>query len=167
MIFQFRMLSDENDNFVRDYEVPHDMTLLEFHQFILCTLEYEECMTSFFTANDHWETLREFTLVDMGDGEENAPEPMETTTLGQIIRKRHDRLIYFFDLLGDRAFFLELVGAFESQEGMHYPCEIYAQEDAPDQYNPAKNPVSGEGSMFDEVMGDFGDFEGRDNYEDE
>ena len=27
MIFRFRMLSDENDNFVRDYEVPYDMTL--------------------------------------------------------------------------------------------------------------------------------------------
>ena len=29
MVFRFRMLSDENDNFVRDYEVPYDMTLLE------------------------------------------------------------------------------------------------------------------------------------------
>lgn len=26
MVFRFRMLSDENDNFVRDYEVPYDMT---------------------------------------------------------------------------------------------------------------------------------------------
>ena len=35
MVFRFRMLSDENDNFVRDYEVPYDMTLLDFHNFIL------------------------------------------------------------------------------------------------------------------------------------
>ena len=51
MIFRFRMLSDENDNFVRDYEVPYDMTLLDFHRFLLESLEYEECMTSFFTAD--------------------------------------------------------------------------------------------------------------------
>ena len=39
MVFRFRMLSDENDHFVRDYEVMYDMTLLDFHQFILETLE--------------------------------------------------------------------------------------------------------------------------------
>ena len=50
MVFRFRMLSDENDNFVRDYEVPYDMTLLDFHNFILRSLEYEECMASFFTS---------------------------------------------------------------------------------------------------------------------
>ena len=30
MVFRFRMLSDENDNFVRDYEAMYDTTLLEF-----------------------------------------------------------------------------------------------------------------------------------------
>ena len=41
MVFRFRMLSDENDRFVRDYEVMYDMTLLDFHNFILSSLEYE------------------------------------------------------------------------------------------------------------------------------
>ena len=45
MVFRFRMLSDENDNFVRDYEVLYDTTLLEFHDFILRSLEYEECLS--------------------------------------------------------------------------------------------------------------------------
>ena len=64
MVFRFRMLSDENDNFVRDYEVLYDTTLLEFHDFILRSLEYEECMASFFTADDAnsrgwiWTTVR-------------------------------------------------------------------------------------------------------------
>ncbi len=49
MVFRFRMLSDENDNFVRDYEVLYDTTLLDFHNFILRSLEYEDCMASFFT----------------------------------------------------------------------------------------------------------------------
>ena len=43
MVFRFRMLSDENDNFVRDYEVLYDTTLLDFHNFILRSLEYEDC----------------------------------------------------------------------------------------------------------------------------
>ena len=40
MVFQFRMLSDENDHFVRDYEVMYDMNLLDFHRFILRSLGY-------------------------------------------------------------------------------------------------------------------------------
>ena len=111
MVFRFRMLSDENDNFVRDYEVLYDTTLLEFHDFILRSLEYEECMASFFTADDRWEKLREFTRMDMDDGAEDAPLAMEKVTLGQIIHNNRDRLIYLFDIFGDRAYFLELTGA--------------------------------------------------------
>ena len=146
MVFRFRMLSDENDNFVRDYEVLYDTTLLEFHDFILRSLEYEECMASFFTADDRWEKLREFTRMDMDDGAEDAPLAMEKVTLGQIIHNNRDRLIYLFDIFGDRAYFLELTGSFESKPGISYPREIYVQAEAPDQYDPSKNVVSGEGS---------------------
>ena len=135
MIFRFRMLSDENDNFVRDYEVPYDMTLLDFHRFLLESLEYEECMTSFFTADERWEKLGEFTLMDMGEDSPGAPRPMESVTLGQIIHNLRDRLIYLFDMFGDR-----------------YRAGVVQ---------------SGEGSIFDEVMDDFRDFEGDDNYDDE
>lgn len=167
MVFRFRMLSDENDNFVRDYEVLYDMTLLDFHNFILQTLEYEDCMASFFTADDRWEKQREFTIVDMGDGTEDAPVAMESVTLGQVIHNRRDRLIYLFDLFGDRAYFLELTGAFEAETGASYPREIYAQADAPDQYDPSKTRVGDEGSIFGDVMSEFNDFEGDENYEDE
>lgn len=167
MVFRFRMLSDENDNFVRDYEVLYDMTLLDFHHFILRSLEYEECMASFFTADERWEKLREFTLMDMDDGTEGAPVAMERITLGQIIHNNRDRLIYLFDMFGDRAYFLELTGADESQDGASYPREIYAQADAPDQYDPSKVVAGGEGSIFNEVMGEFNDFEGDDSYDDE
>lgn len=167
MVFRFRMLSDENDNFVRDYEALYDTTLLDFHNFILRSLEYEDCMASFFTADERWEKKREFTFMDMDDGSEGAPAAMGNVTLGQIIRKNRDRLIYLFDLFGDRAYFLEMTGTYEAHAGASYPREIYAQAEAPDQYDPSKNAVAGEGSIFDEVMGEFSDFEGDDSYDDE
>ena len=52
MVFKFRMLSDENDHFVRDYEVPYDMTLLGFHEFITRSLGYEEGMSVSYTHLD-------------------------------------------------------------------------------------------------------------------
>lgn len=168
MVFRFRMLSDENDNFLRDYEVSYDATLLDFHQFILDSLEYEPCMASFFKADDRWEKQQEFTSMDMGlDAVEEGPEAMERTTLGQIIHNKRDRLIYLFDMFGDRAYFLELTGVFEAQPGAVYPREIFAQADAPDQYDPSKSVAGDEGSIFSEVMADFNDFEGDDNYDDE
>ena len=69
-------------------------------------------------------------------------------------------------MFGDRAYFLELTGAYEERPGESYPREIYAQEEVPDQYR-AGAVQSGEGSIFDEMMGDFRDFEGDDNYDDE
>ena len=168
MVFRFRMLSDENDNFVRDYEVMYDTSLLEFHNFLLRSLEYEDCMASFFTADDRWEKLREFTLMDMGsDAEGEAPQLMEQVTLGQIIHNNRDRLIYLFDLFGDRAYFLELTGSYEAKSGAVYPREIFAQAEVPDQYDPSKTIAEDDGSIFDEVMGDFNDFEGDDSYDDE
>ncbi|HJA97778.1 MAG TPA: plasmid pRiA4b ORF-3 family protein [Candidatus Alistipes faecavium] len=169
MVFRFRMLSDENDHFVRDYEVLYDTTLLEFHRFILQSLEYEECMASFYTADERWEKLREFTLMEMRDTEEAGPETMESITLGQIIHRHRDRLIYLFDMFGDRAYYLELTGVYEADKGAAYPREIYARAEAPDQYDPSKNPEDDEDdeSAYAEIMDEFKDFEGDDNYDDE
>ena len=169
MVFRFRMLSDENDNFVRDYEVMYDMTLLEFHDFIIQSLEYEPCMASFFTADKLWERQREFTLMDMNEDGEEETETMEHTHLGQIIHKLRDRLIYLFDVFGDRAYYLELTGVYEAEEAGCYPREIFARAEVPDQYDPSKNVMEEEeeGSIFDEMMGDFNEFEGDDSYDDE
>lgn len=167
MVFRFRMLSDENDRFLRDYEVLYDMTLLEFHEFLLEALEYEPCMASFFTAENRWKKLREFTLMDMGEGGEDAPEPMAEVRLGQIIHRLRDRLIYLFDLFGDRAYYLELTGACEADPEAHYPREVYAVADVPDQYDPSKTVIEDDGSIFDDVMSEFEDFDGDDNYDDE
>lgn len=167
IIFKFRMLSDESDHFVREYEVPYDMTLAAFHDFIRETLEYEEAMVSFYTADDRWEKLREFTLMDMGmgDGSENAPLPMSDVTLNQILRHLHDRLIYQFDLLSNRAYYLELTAVEKAASGAVYPREFFAHGSVPDQFDPEATVE--DGSIFDEMMDEFNDFDGDDNYDDE
>lgn len=166
MVLQFRMLSDENDNFVRDYEVMYDMSLFDFHRFILQSLDYDDCMASFFTADDRWERIHEFTVMDMGDGSEEDPTPMDSVLIGQVTRHNRARLIYLFDMFAERAYYLELTGAKEAEAGFEYPRVAFENAPAPDQYDPdAVN--SDEGSIFDEMMGDFNDFDGDDNYDDE
>lgn len=168
MILQLRMLSDEDDYFLRDYEVPAEMTLAALHDFICSDLGYErEAMTSFFTADDRWERLREYTLADMSAGEEagSLPPSMEKTRLDDVIRRQRDRLVYQFDLIGDRALYLEAVEAKRAAEGVRYPRVMLANGEAPDQFD-ASVPT-GNRSIFDEAMGDFNDFSGDDGYDDE
>ena len=165
MVFKFRMLSDENDNFARDYEVLYDMNLQEFHEFIRDSLGYRDGMVSFFTADERWEKKQEFTLVDMGDDSENAPRLMSDVTLGQILHHNRDRLIYLFDMFGDRAYYLELTGTAEARNTKLYPREVFARGEVPDQFDPTATEE--EGSIFAEMMGDFNDYEGDDSIDDD
>ncbi len=162
MVFKFRMLSDENDHFVRDLEVPYDMTLRDFHEFIVRSLGYDACMASFFTADGRWERLQEYTLLDMC-GSESVP--MESVTLGQLLHRNRERLIYLFDQLNDRAFYLELTEAKRPEAVMEYPRVAFEHAPAPDQYDPEAN--EDEGSIFEQMMDDFGGFDGDDSYDDE
>ncbi|MBO5661150.1 MAG: hypothetical protein J6R93_01565 [Tidjanibacter sp.] len=175
MIFKFRMLSDESDVFVRDYEVRYDMNLLEFNDFICDDLGYDNSgMTSFFLSDRQWLKLREFTLMDMGDGmggydadDSDRPLPMEQVLLGQLVRDNYDRLIWLFDMFGDRAYYLEMIEAKHAEEGVEYPRTLFAHGEPADQYDPEAGGV-GEKSIFEEMMDDFGDFGGSDDgYDDE
>lgn len=178
MIFKFRMLCDENDKFVRDYEVPYDMTLLELNDFITQELDYEPTgMTSFFLSDHQWRKLQEFTLMDMGyegpaemdEDEEFAAEmpiPMDAMTLGQLLHHVGDRLIWLFDMFADRAYYLELVEPKVADPEQEYPRTAFSHGTPADQFD-ADNTAEEEKSIFDEMMGDFGDFDGDDNYDDE
>lgn len=175
MIFKFRMLSDESDVFVRDYEVKYDMTLLEFNDFICSDLGYDNSgMTSFFLSDSRWMKLREFTLMDMGEGmggfhenQEEAPIAMEKVVLGQLIHENHDRLIWLFDMFADRAYYLELIEAKFAEPNVDYPRTLFAHGEPSDQYDPEAGGA-GEKSIFEEMMDDWGDFGGGDDsYDDE
>lgn len=78
--------------------------------------------------------------MDMDDGSEGAPAAMETVTLGQIIHNNRDRLIYLFDMFGDRAYFLELTGAYEMPKDGSYPREIYARRMPPTSTTRRRRP---------------------------
>ena len=166
MIFQLRMIYGGDEDFLRDYELPYDCSLLDFHRFICGDLGYDPMnMSSFFRSNERWEQEQEFTLMDMGGDIEGAPIAMEKVALGQILHQNRDRLIYVFDQLSGRAMFLELMGTVKSVPGVAYP-QVSQSEGVPppDLLELEDNP---DGSLFDEVMDDFLDFEGDELYDDE
>lgn len=161
------MLSDENDNFVRDFEVSHEMNLLELHNFIISSIEYDDCMASFYTADEQWQPLQEFSLMGLGDEPfEGAPVAMEKVSLAELVVSECNRLIYQFDMIADRAFYLEVVSATQPNPELEYPRVSFENARVPDQYDPDAVPAD-DGSIFDEMMDEFGEFDGDDSYDDE
>lgn len=165
LIFRYRMLSDESDHFVRDLEVTPEMTLAEFHRFVFDALGYEEGMVSIFASDDMWKRHQEYTQIDMGGEEATAPKPMDAVRLLEVTGRLHSRMIYVFDMLNDRALYLELVEVKRPEADMEYPRVAFEHASAPDQYDP--EATVDEGSIFEEMMGDYGDFDGDDNYDDD
>lgn len=161
------MLSDENDNFVRDFEVSHEMNLLELHNFIIASIGYDDCMASFYSADDQWQPLQEFSLMDLGEEQfEGAPMAMEKVSLAELVVSECNRLIYQFDMIADRAFYLEVVSATQPNPELEYPRVSFENARVPDQYDPDAVPAD-DGSIFDEIMDEFGEFDGDDSYDDE
>ena len=178
MIFKFKVLSVEDELFIRDYELRYDSTLLDFHQLMCDDLGFEsEEMASFFLSNKSWGKVREFTLVDMDldeeEKDEDSPLSMDAITLSQLVTIKHERLIYSFDLLNDRGLFIELIESHAGKESIDYPRVAFSEGKA-----PAQNGDEREGAIFSEMMGDFndefdeggfdGDFDGDfDSYDDD
>lgn len=168
MIFQFRALSDENDRFLRDYQLMYNASLLDFHNHMCTDLGFDPtAMASFFLSDRQWEKLHEFTLADMGiEDTDEAPRAMESTTLQEVIGDNGDRLIYTFDVFGDRSLYLEMMGTYKSEEGAEYPRTVLAEGPAPLQFD-ARLTAGDEDSLFDDAMDEFGTFEGNELYDED
>ena len=109
MIYKFRLLSDEVEDFRRDIEIDSDATFIELHTAILESVNYpDDQMTSFFICNDRWIKEIEITREDMGSMSEEENYVMAETVIGDLIEEEKQKLMYVFDPLADRAFFMEL-----------------------------------------------------------
>ena len=109
MIYKFRLLSDEVDNFRRDIQIDSEATFLELHNAILESVNYpDDQMTSFFICTDQWIKTVEITREDMGGMSEDENYSMAETVIGDVIEDEKQKLMYVFDPLADRAFFMEL-----------------------------------------------------------
>lgn len=109
MIFNFRLVSDEVDNFKREIEIDADDTFLDLRNAICDAVQYDRSeMCSFFLCDDSWEKEKEITLEDMGTDSDEDTYLMDECILSDYIDDEGQKLMFVFDYLTDRAFFLQL-----------------------------------------------------------
>lgn len=109
MVYRFRLVSDEVDDFKREIEIDADDNFLKLGKAICDAVGYDlPPMCSFFTCDSGWEKDREITLEDMGADSSQDVRLMDETIISDLIEDEGQRLIFVFDYITDRAFFIEL-----------------------------------------------------------
>ena len=110
MVYKFRIISDEVDDFLREIDIDSEASFYDLHEAILKSTGYKnDQMTSFFICDDDWEKETEITLEDMGNGSsEEDTYVMKDTRLSELLEDEKQKLIYVFDPLTERVFFIEL-----------------------------------------------------------
>ncbi|MDQ9828242.1 hypothetical protein RFX70_05325, partial [Acinetobacter baumannii] len=65
-------------------------------------------MDSFILCDEDWNKEKEVTLADMGSDSDEDIWLMEDTRLSDLIEDEGQRLMFVFDYLTNRAFFMEM-----------------------------------------------------------
>ncbi|MCL1942495.1 MAG: plasmid pRiA4b ORF-3 family protein [Candidatus Azobacteroides sp.] len=110
MVYKFVLISDEVDGFSREIEIDADATFFDLHEAVLNSVNYsKDQITSFFLCNDDWEKETEITLFKMDTDSDVDSWVMNEAVLSELISDEKQKLIYIFDNLNERMFFMELV----------------------------------------------------------
>ena len=109
MIFTFRIVSDEVDNFKREIKIDATATFLDLKNAICESVGYDKTqMSSFFLCDRNWEKEKEITYEDMGSDADQEIWLMDESVLSDFIDDEGQKLLYVFDYMTDRAFFIEM-----------------------------------------------------------
>ena len=147
MIYRFTIISDEVDDFVREIQIDPEATFLDFHEAILKSVGYtNDQMTSFFICDDDWEKEKEITLEEMDNNPEMDSWIMKETRLNELIEDEKQKLLYVFDYMTERCFFIELSEIITGKEIKGAKCTKKSGE-APKQTVDFEEMAAGGGSL--------------------
>lgn len=136
-VYRFRILFEEQEEFLRDIEIKPGQTFKDFHDIILQSVDIESNeLASFFICDPGWSKLREITLIDMGlktpdtdfDDDDRKPVSvpipvaiMEDVKIREVIEDPHQRMLFEYNFLNPTTFFIELTKIFEGDTKKVYP----------------------------------------------
>ena len=109
MIYKFHLISDDVSKFKLEIQIDADDTFLSLRNVILDTVGYtKDQMCSFILCDEDWQKEKEVTLADMGSESDEDIWLMEDTQLSELIEDEGQRLMFVFDYLTNRSFFMEM-----------------------------------------------------------
>ena len=136
MVYNFLIIPDEVDNFIREINIDSEATFLDLQNAILDSVGYsKDQITSFFLCDEDWNKQTEITLVEMDSSSDVDIYIMAETPLESLLEDEKQKLIFVFDYMTDRCFFMEL-HAIVTGENLEQAQCVKAREKAPLQQLP-------------------------------
>jgi hypothetical protein len=158
------MISEENDNFLRDFELQAGQTFEDFHQIISdCVKLNGNELASFHICDQKWNKLQEITLIQMID--ENAEDQdgtkhieethvMSNAIIRNFINEPSQRLLYEYDFLNMKTFYIELMSVYKQKDDGKYPRCINKRGELTEQVQPG---LIDDEELRDQLLQDFED----------
>jgi hypothetical protein len=177
-IYKFRVLleHDAEDTIFRDVEIKSTQNFDDLHEIIVAAFGFDNSqMASFYLSDDDWNKGQEIALFDMNiEGEQSNILVMENTNLNTQVTCVGAHLLYSYDFLNMRNFFIELIEIkVKEDKDAFYPRVVYSQGEVPvakiDESQMSEEELANQllkDAGFDEDGGDDNDiFEGFDDFE--
>jgi hypothetical protein len=122
LVFTFRIISNEEENFRRDFEIRANQTFFDLHLAIQENLGFDKSqMASFVLTNEKWEREEEINLFDIREEPSDDTLIMDKVRIGEACSDIRQKLLYIFDFFSDRGFFIELVEKGDEDPAITYP----------------------------------------------
>jgi len=180
--YKFKVTFDEVEDFERNIEILASDNFESFHQTLYETIGLSgHELASFSICDAKWNKKQEITLIDMQDDSEaeapnydeeeefstasNLPKfIMKDAVLKDFITDPHQHIIYEYDFINPKVFYIELLKTLPAKENIEYPrCTL--MEGAlpkPDELIAVNNPEDDflndfEDEMDEEDFDEFGD----------
>jgi len=100
-----RITFDSHDDVWRDLRIEENQTLLSLHDAIVAAFDLEVGeLASFYVSDEDWNTLDPIALVDL---DETGGARMDQLMIGDVLALPGDRLLYVYDFLRMRTFYVE------------------------------------------------------------
>lgn len=163
-IYKFRMLSGENDEFVRDIEIQASQTFKHFHDMIDdCINMKGNELASFHICDQKWNKNTEITLIDMLEGESDDEKEriveetyiMHESKISDFINEPHQRLLYEYDLINLKTFFIELMSVYKQKDEDPYPRCVLSRGEPFEQVMSPEEILEDDEDVRNQLLEDF------------
>lgn len=183
--YKFRVYFDEVEDFVRDIEILSNDNFESLHQILYSSIGLEgNELASFSLCDFKWNKQNEITLIDMKDDEvADTPEYdeedgyttkthlpkfiMKDTILNKMISDPHQHILYEYDFLNPKVFYIELMKVAKADDDTSYPRCTHKEQELPKSIKNGHLPDPDE--LLEDLNNDdlFDDFEDGYNEEDQ
>ncbi|MFH1118680.1 MAG: hypothetical protein V1775_02570 [Bacteroidota bacterium] len=144
-VYRFRLLFEDQEDFLRDFDILSSQTFFDFHNAIKQSVELPgNELASFFVCDRNWRKKKEITLINMQNGEpvedddddddRRGPKrdrmpisEMDKVRIKDVIDDPHQRLLFEYDFLNPRTFYIELTRILEAGNKDQYPMCVKSE----------------------------------------